>query len=56
MIRGILSAYSKTEAVLVAFRISKLGELKNLGPWKLMMENFLNLINRKPLLLPYHAL
>ena len=28
------------EAVLFAFRISKLRELKNLGPWKLM-ENFL---------------
>ena len=28
------------EAVLVAFRISKLRELKNLGPWKLM-KNFL---------------
>ena len=33
------------EAVLVAFRISKLGELKNLGPWKLM-ENFLILVLR----------
>ena len=31
------------EAVLVAFRISKLRELKNLGPWKLM-ENFLILV------------
>ena len=31
------------EAVLVAFRISKLRELKNLGPWELM-ENFLILV------------
>ena len=31
------------EAVLVAFRISKLRELKNLGPWKLV-ENFLKLV------------
>ena len=31
------------EAVLVAFRNSKLSELKNLGPWKLM-ENFLILV------------
>ena len=31
------------EAVLFAFRISKLRELKNLGPWKLM-ENFLILV------------
>ena len=35
MIRGM----QQKEAVLVAFRISKLRELKNLGPWKLM-ENF----------------
>ena len=44
MIRGMLSAYSKKEAVLVAFQISKLRELKNLGPWKLM-ENFLIIIS-----------
>ena len=31
------------ETVLVAFRISKLRELKNLGPWKLM-EKFLILV------------
>ena len=31
------------EAVLVAFRISKLRELKNLGPWKLI-ENFIILV------------
>ena len=31
------------EGVLVAFRISKLRELKNLGPWKLM-QNFLILV------------
>ena len=31
------------EAVLIAFRISKLRELKNLGPWKLN-ENFLILV------------
>ena len=31
------------EAVLFAFRISKLREFKNLGPWKLM-ENFLILV------------
>ena len=31
------------EAVLFAFRISKLRQLKNLGPWKLM-ENFLILV------------
>ena len=39
------SAFSlqQKEAVLVAFRISKLRELKNLGPWKLM-ENFLILV------------
>ena len=30
----------KKEAVLVVFRISKLQEFKNLGPWKLI-ENFL---------------
>ena len=36
MIRGMLSAY-------IYFRISKLRELKNLGPWKLM-ENFLILV------------
>ena len=43
MIRGTLSAYSKKEVALVAFRISKLRELRNLGPWKLM-ENFLMLV------------
>ena len=31
------------EAVLIALRISKLRELKNLGPWKLI-ENFLILV------------
>ena len=41
--RNALSLQQK-EAVLVAFRISKLRELKNnLGPWKLM-ENFLILV------------
>ena len=38
MIRGMLSAYSKSGTF--AFRISKLKELKHLGPWKLT-ENFL---------------
>ena len=40
-----MNAFSlqQKEAVLVAFRISKLRELKNLGPWKLM-ENFLILV------------
>ena len=32
----MLSALQQKEAVLIAFRISKLRELKNLGPWKLM--------------------
>ena len=31
------------EAVLVAFRISKLRELRKLGPWKLI-ENFIILV------------
>ena len=40
-----MNAFSlqQKEAVLVAFRISKLRELKNLGPWKLI-ENFLILV------------
>ena len=33
-IRGMLSALQQKEAVLIAFRISKLRELKTLGPWK----------------------
>ena len=40
-----MNAFSlqQKEAVLFAFRISKLRGLKNLGPWKLM-ENFLILV------------
>ena len=30
------------EAILVAFRIARLRELKKIGPWNLM-ENFLNI-------------
>ena len=40
--RNAFSSQQK-EAVLFTFRISKLRELKNLGPWKLM-ENFLILV------------
>ena len=42
---GKRNAFSlqQKEVVLVAFRISKLRDLKNLGPWKLM-ENFLILV------------
>ena len=45
MIRGMLSAFSlqQKEAVLIEFQISKLRELKTLGPWKLI-ENFLILV------------
>ena len=45
MITGILSAYSKRKRYLLHFEFqnSKLRELKNLGPWKLI-ENFIILV------------
>ena len=45
MITEILSAYSKRKRYLLHFEFqnSKLRELKNLGPWKLI-ENFIILV------------
>ena len=55
MMRGMLSAYSKRkQQVLVAFQISKQGELKNLGHWKLrvlFLFRFLSPLGYKPFLL-----
>ena len=46
MITGILSAYSKRKRYLLHFEFqnSKLRELKNLGPWKLIENFILNIL------------